>query len=298
MQRARTLPKTQFVAKRILSHLPVYIMLTGFAFIFLLPFIYMISTSLKSPVDLYDPTVKWIPRHITLQNFKSAAFVLDFWDRLKTSLLVTLTAVIGQVLSCSLIAYGFARFRFRLRNALFMLVLFSVIVPPQTIIIPSYINFSNMNMLGTFLPVIVPCFFGMGLNGAIFIFIFRQFYKGLPTDLEDAATIDGCGFLKTFWKIILPTSRTSLLVVFILSFIWHWNDYFEPAMYLIDVSRGTLTMYLEIMETPIAMQKYMDQYTVAVKMACTLLTILPVMIMYAFLNRKFIQGIEYSGLAN
>ncbi len=280
------------------GRLPVYIMLVGFAFIFLLPFLYMLSNSLKSPIDLYDTTVKWLPHHITFQNFKSAVFVLDYWNRLKTSLIVTILAVFGQVLSCSFIAYGFARFRFKFRDVLFLLVLFSVIVPPQTLIIPSYINFSKMNMLGTFLPVIVPCFFGMGLNGAIFIFIFRQFYKGLPTDLEDAATIDGCGFLETFWKIIVPTSQTSLLVVFILSFIWHWNDFFEPSMYLIDVSKGTLTMYLEIMETPIAMQKYMDQYTIAVKMACTLLTILPVIIMYILLNRRFIRGIEHSGLAN
>ena len=208
-----------------------YLVLIDVAFVFLFPVFYMISTSLKSAQDLADATVYWIPRSPAWENYLLGFRALDFLPALRNSLASTVPAAFGQVLSCSFIAYGLARMRFPGREPLFLLVLFTFLIPPQTIIIPLFILYRHLGWIDTFYPFIVPSFLGHGLQGALFILVFRQFFRGLPSELEDAASIDGANPFRTFFQIMLPLARPAILVVLLFSLVWHWNDYFEPMMF-------------------------------------------------------------------
>ncbi|HOJ10111.1 MAG TPA: carbohydrate ABC transporter permease [Clostridiales bacterium] len=288
-----------------------YILLFDLAFVFLFPFFYMIVTSLKTNADLYNFTVNWVPRTVKIQNYVIAFRALDYIKYLKNSLILTLLGTAGHILACSFIGYGFARYDFPGKTLLFSIVILSLIVPVQTIIIPQYMIFCNLKWLNTYLPMIVPTFFGYGLKGGLFIFIFRQFYLGLPKALEDAAKIDGCGFFRTYWNIVLPVAQSALLVTLVLSLVWHWNDFYEPSIYISKMMKTPLPSRLnelvnlvntppseEIFDSLIELEAMEEEMAInnAVLMAGTFLVVIPVMTAFAFLQSKFMQGIERTGL--
>lgn len=184
--------------KRLFYQLVTFVLLLDVAFIFLLPILRLASTAMMSPTDQHDPTVVWLPHQIHQENFVRAIAALDYWQALGNTLFVALAAAALQTVSAALVGYGFARLKFPGRDALFGLVLFSLIVPPQTIIIQLFVLYGKLNWLDSYLPFLVPSAMGMGLRGALFIFIFRQFFKGMPFELEDAAYIDGAGPLRVF----------------------------------------------------------------------------------------------------
>lgn len=281
----------------------IYVLLFDLAFVFLFPFIYMIVTSIMDPMDLLDMTVKWIPSSVHLDNYVRAAKALDYRATFFNSLAVTIISTAGHILSCSLIAYGFARYKFPLKDILFAIVILTIIIPVQVVIFPLVIQYSNMGWLNTYLPLTVPTYFGFGLRGGLFIFIFHQFFIGLPYELEEAARIDGCGSFRTFWNIVLPVARTAVLVCVVLSMVWHWNDYFEPSIYLMKPNKfllpARLPMMYESLETAQRLGEMADAeyvFSEAVVMAGTFLVILPILIMYLLLQRRFMEGIERSGL--
>ncbi len=284
----------------------IYVLLFGLAFVFLFPFLFMLVTSFKTNADLYDYTVNWVPPVLKYENYIIAFRALDYIPFFKNSFIITVVATIGHLLACSFAGYGFARYEFPFKKTLFMIVIIAFIVPVQTIIVPMYMLFSQLNWINTYLPVIVPAFFGLGLKGALFIFIFRQFYFGLPKELEDAAKMDGCGFLRTYWFIVLPVARPVFLVALVLSMSWHWNDFYEPSIYAADSASTLLPARLDSLvdrvEKPDDLFKELDvldeEKTVnnAVLMAGTFLVILPILIAFAFLQRKFMKGIERTGL--
>lgn len=282
-----------------LMKVAMYSLLIGMTFVFLFPFLYMFTTSIKQPIDLMDMTTKWLVRNPNWTNYEEAIDLMYYWRALRSSIGVSLVSAIGQVLSCSFIAYGIARFKFPGKNVIFFMVIFSLIIPPQVLVIPLYIQYSNLGMMDTYLPIILPCFVGMGLRGGLFIFIFVQFYKGLPLELEEAARIDGCGVLRTYWNIILPVSKSSILVTSILSIVWHWNDYFEPSVFLMTPEKSLLS--LAIKQIMSIKQIYIAASGALVNpmgMAGALLSVLPLVIMYLVLQKQFMAGVERSGLAN
>ena len=207
-------------------------------------------------------------------------------------------------------AYGFARFRFPLRNVLFFVVILSILIPTQTIIIPSYITWTNFRLKDTLLPMILPTFFGFGLRGGIFIFLFRQFYLRIPKSLEEAASIDGCGPFKTFIKIVFPSSGATLIVCILLSIVWHYNDAYEPSIYISSYDNYLLPQMLSMLSSMLSqMQTDMLQdagnivasdtqimYHRGVVMAATTVCLAPLFIVYVALQRKFVAGVERSGL--
>lgn len=291
--------------KAVVLRVGIYLVLFDLAFVFLYPFITMIIDALKSEEDLINSTVTWIPTSFYWQNFQTAFKQLDYLAFFKNSAIVTVFATLGHVISCSFIGYGFARYRFRGKGILFGGVILSMLVPVQVIIFPLYMNFANWNWIDTYLPLIVPAFLGFGLRGGFYIFLFRQFMMGLPYEMEEAAKIDGCGPLKTFIKIILPMSRSSILVCAVLSIVWHWNDYFEPRIYLNSYKLAMLPSKLEPLYD--ALNKITAEGddaatggTVVVNqamcMAATFLVILPLLIAYTFVQKKFMEGVERSGL--
>jgi len=290
--------------KRFVVRFFFYLVLCSLSFVFLYPFITMIVTSFMSDADLINITVKWLPSSFRWSNYKIAWEQLGYSRYVVNSLIIATVGTIGHVVSCSFIGYGFARYNFRLKGVCFAIVILSMLVPVQTIIFPLYIQYSKMQWLDTYLPLLVPTFFGYGLNGAFFIFLFRQFFQGLPKEMEEAARIDGCGAFKTFFKIMLPMSRSSILVTTVLSFVWHWNDYFEPNIYIRSLGKRVLPSRLPglfaLMDTEDAMDLVMEDggftFNKAMLMAGTFLVILPVLVVYAFLQKKFMEGVERSGL--
>lgn len=290
--------------KKLVVRIFYYLVLCSLSFVFLYPFIKMIVTSLMSDSDLLDVTVNWLPNELRWSNYKIAMDQLAYWRYIQNSLIITIGATLGHVISCSFIGYGFARYNFKLKGVCFAIVILSMLVPVQTLIFPLYIQYSKMHWLDTFLPLIVPSFFGYGLNGAFFIFLFRQFFMGLPKEMEEAARIDGCGAFRTFFKIMLPMSKSSILVATVLSFVWHWNDYFEPNIYIKEVIKRVLPSRLPGLYALVGAEEAMDMvmeedgftFNEAMLMAGTFMVILPVLIVYSFLQKKFMEGVERSGL--
>ncbi len=294
----------------IIFKIVVYLLLTGLAFVFLYPFMSMLVDSVKSYSDITNNTVKWIPREIVLTNYSFAFEALDAFRTGANSILVTVFSTIGHVISCSLIAYGFARFKFPLKNLFFGFVILSILVPTQTIIIPSYITWSNYKMVDTLLPMILPTFFGFGLRGGIFIFLFRQFYLRIPKSLEEAAMIDGCGRFKTFVNVVFPSTGATLIVCIMLSIVWHFNDSYEPSIYLNSYDKFMLPQMLTMLSNMLSQMQndifseigntiandVQVTYHRGVVMAATTICLAPLVIVYIALQRKFIAGVERSGL--
>lgn len=284
-----------------------YFLLATLSFVFLYPFIKMITQSLMTDEDLINITVKWIPSELTWSNygiaFRRLQFSTYFWNSFKVAVIAT----IGHVFSCAMTGYAFARYKFRFKGLLFGMVILSMIVPVQTIIIPQYMQYSNWGWINSpyYLPLLVPTFFGFGLSGGFFIFLFRQFFLGLPYEMEEAARVDGCGPIRTYLRIMLPMSQSSLLVCAVLSLVWHWNDYFEPGIYVTDAWLKMLpnrlpSLYAELSKENFTMIQVNDLegviFNEAMLMAATFLCIVPILVMYLVLQRRFMEGVERSGL--
>ena len=294
--------------KRVLSFILkvcFYLILIGLAFIFLHPFIYLIVSSVKSYNDINNSLIKWIPQEITLSNWAVAWEALNANRTIFNSIFVTVVATFGHLLTTSMAGYGLARYRFKGQNLLLGLLLLMIIVPIQTLIVPIYMVYSKVGWIGTYLPLIIPTFLGMGLKGGIHIFLFRQFFLKLSPSLEEAAALDGCGPFKTFFRIIIPNAQSPLLVCFILSIVWHWNDFFEPGIYLTSTKDYLLpqmlpTLYSLFQSISQASSAEAVQlaltYHEGVVMAATLICVIPLMIVYFIFQRQFMQGIERTGM--
>lgn len=290
-----------------ISKLGLYLFLIGISYIFLFPFLYMAVTSFKDSVDLFDFAVTWIPRKLEWRNYAIAFNLIEYPKFLINSVIYTLVGTVAQMFACAYVAYGFARYNFIGKKFWFFILLLSIIIPTQTIVVPSYIIFSNLGWLNSYLPMLVLCFFGLGLKGGLFIYLYRQFYIGLPKELENAAKIDGCSYFGTFWRIVFPMSRSSILVVGILSMVWHWNDYYEPSVYATSeelslLPRKTYQIIEYISDPPLEMLSSFigtDQgnpINTAVLMAGMMLCLVPILLVYLGLQRGFIEGIERTGL--
>ena len=296
-------------AKHICSRVVLYAVLISLTYIFLQPFIMMILYGIKQPYELQDATLIWLSRRPTLELFRQAWVVLDYPRALMNSILLSIVPTIGHVISASMVGYGFARLRIPGKNFLFMLVLFTLIVPTQAIIIPMYKEFMvfedfltvtlGMEFLkGNSLPLILPAFFGMGLKGALYIFIYRQSFAGMPAELENAARIDGCGVVKTYLKVMFPLARSATLVIAILSIVWRWNDYVEPQVFIANSEDFTLPMLI-----PSYWQQFnsviggsVESFNVTHVMSSALLMLLPMIIFYLIVQHWFMQGIETTGI--
>lgn len=230
-----------------------YAFFISFSFVVLYPFIYMLVNSIKGVEDFSDPVVQWIPKHLYLGNYPAAIKVFDMWKTMGNTLLYEIIASLLQFCSCAVAAYGLARFEFRGKKILMGVMVLSILIPPMMIITPSYVNYSQMdffgilkglshiigqdirpNLINTPLAFYLPSVLGVGLKGGFFIYIFTQFYRKLPKELEEAAWIDGAGPWKTFFRIAIPNSGPAAITVLLFSLVWHWNDYYLAQMYISD----------------------------------------------------------------
>ena len=207
--------KIRFVIGRIF----LYYVLIELAYLFLLPFIYILTTSMMSYQDYLDPTVEWIPTAIEWENFTSAWQGLNYPRAFLNSLITSLGSAVLQCVSCAIIGYALGRFKFRGKNILFVLVILVLLIPPQTMILSSYGLWATFGMTNTYWPILIPCIFGLGLRGALFALIYMYFFQRVPDAMDDAARIDGAGPFRVFLQIMLPLVKSAISIVFIFSFV-------------------------------------------------------------------------------
>lgn len=288
------------------------------AFILIYPILFIVSESVKSVRDVYDPAVTWFAKHPQFGAFKYAFEVLKYPESLWNTVSMELVSAVLEVFSCAVAAYGMARFNSPIKKLQMFLLILVIFVPDIVMIIPRIETYRNLdlfgilglvnnitgvdirpNILDTPLVFWLPSLFGVGLKGGLFIFMYMQFFKGLPAELEEAAWIDGAGPVQTFARIVLPSSGVIMLTVFIFSFIWHWNDSFLALMYTTDRSPLAVMLqdinqyvYMSSGEWPLAIRNNLN----GVYMAACLLFLLPPLVMYLILQRKFIQSIDRVGI--
>lgn len=292
------------VTSQKLVRLMMYVFLLDLSVIFLYPFLYMIVTSVKSPTDLMDTSIVWVVNKLYFHNYTLAYNSLSYVATLLRTVLYCLITTGGHIILCSFTGYGFARFKFKGKSFMFFLLILAMVVPVQTIIVPQYLLYSKLNIANGFLPLILPTWLGYGLRGALFIFLFRQFYLSLPKALEDAAAVDGCSPVKTFFRVAFPASSSPIIVSTVLSVVWHWNEYYEPGIYLSTASQKLLPMLLpnvyslmnSAADASMLTSANAEVYTEGVAMAATFLVILPVLIFYLVFQKQFRKGIETSGI--
>lgn len=251
-----------------------------------IPFLWTVSTALKTLDQLYTVPIRWIPNPITFANFAKAWTALPFALFLRNTLFVTGMCLIGQLFSASLVAYGFARFKFTGKTALFYMLLGTMMLPGQVTMIPTFLIWRNFRLIDTFYPLIVPAYLG---GGAFTIFLLRQFFMSIPRDLDEAAMIDGCSYFGIWWRIILPLSKPALTTVVIFSFLSHWDEFMGPLIYLQSMEKYTVS---------IGLRMFQDQYGAQLDllMAASLIHIIPCIILFFVAQRYFIKGIVMSGI--
>jgi multiple sugar transport system permease protein len=273
--------------RRLMGRVLQYALLTVAAAVMVVPFYWMVISSLKTNAEIFAQPVKWWPNPLRWENYRTAwsypgfDFVRLLWNSLYYSGLVTL----GTVLSSALVGYGLALFRFPGRNALFSVTIATLIIPPVVTFIPVYVMFQKMGLLGTYAPLILPAFLG----NAFWIFMMRQFFMGLPRELLDAGRMDGADEFRIFWQIMLPLVQPALIVVAVFTLLTTWNDFFGPLIYLSDPDSYPLSLGLYSFRA----QRSTEW---ALLMAASVLVTLPVIALFAFGQRYFMTGIKTTGL--
>jgi len=271
--------------KKLLHDVLVYALLILGAVLFTAPFLWMLSTSLKDPKNVFVFPPQLIPNPVRLNNYVEGWTRLPFTMFLRNTSIITFHNAAVDTLISSIVAYSFARLRARGKDFLFILVLATMMVPLEVTRVPLYILFSKLGWVNTFLPLMVPSWFGWPL----FIFLLRQFYATIPYDLDDAARIDGCSTFGIWWRIILPLSKPALTAVAIFSFVGNWNDFQGPLIYLSDMNKYTLALGLRMLQGG----RYIFIHHV---MAVSVLTVLPILVIFFSAQRYFIQGVTLSGI--
>lgn len=270
-----------------MARILTYFVLVIAAVICLFPFIWMVSTSFKPMSDIYSMPPTLIPKNGTIENFvegwKGANFQLYF----KNTAVITFLATVGTVLSSSVVAYGFARFQTRLSKILFMVLLGTMMLPTQVTLIPQYLLYYKLGTVDTIWPLIIPSWLG---GGAFNIFLFIQFFRTLPKELDEAAKIDGANSLQVFTRILLPAVKPVMLAVLVMALVFNWNDFFNPLIYLNSNDKFTIAIGLQFFKGS------QGNVQVGQMMSMALISLLPVLVIFATCQKYFIQGIKMSGL--
>jgi ABC-type glycerol-3-phosphate transport system permease component len=262
------------------------VVLTAVAALMVGPFLWMVSTSMKGQGDVFRYPPQWLPPNLDLQNYRTIMDVLPIGRMVLNSLTIAVSATIGQVASCALAAYAFARMRFRGKTMLYSVLLATMMIPPQVTMIPVFLIMKSLGWIDTLYALIVPAFFG----GAFGTFLLRQFFATIPLELEDAARIDGCGRFRIFWRIVLPLSRPALVTLALFTFMAYWNDLLGPVIYLSSIERATLTIGLANLQSGPMTTRY------ELLMAGSVLSVLPILLLLILGQRWFIRGVATTGL--
>lgn len=269
----------------LLRALAAHLLVGAVGLLFLFPLTWMVLTSFKMSGEIMSLPPSFLPRIWYLRNYSLAVTYIPFFHYTLNTLFIAAVNVVGTLLSCSLVAFSFSRIRWHGRDALFVLVLSTMLLPSPVTLVPLYIVFKTLGWVNTYAPLTVPAFFG----GAFYIFLLRQFFRTIPMELDEAARIDGAGYARIFVFIVLPLSRPALAVVVILTFLDKWTDFLHPFIYLNDPSMYTLSLGL---------QQFVATHSTywGPLMAASVLFMIPVVVLFALAQRSFIGGITMGGL--
>lgn len=299
------------VIKNLILSILRYVIIIGIAYVILAPVIGIVARSFFSDSDAYNPMVYLFPERITLDKYKLVIERLDYFKTGGLTLLYSFTLMLIQVVVCSMVGYGFARFEFPFKKLLFSLVVVMIVLPTHTIMLPLYMTFKNfdpfgiitlvngepINMMSSVTPMYIMTLFGCGLRSGLYIYIFTQFFRGLPKEIEEAAYVDGAGVFYTYFRIMLINAMPSVVTVSVFSLVWQYNDSFYSNLFLMsqDVIIGKRISTLQATISNI--DKILDPTTQQLYVyAGIVLVMLPVVIIYIFLQRFFIEGVERSGI--
>ncbi|MGQ9560116.1 MAG: carbohydrate ABC transporter permease [Candidatus Oleimicrobiaceae bacterium] len=264
----------------------VYLYLTVLAAVFLLPFFWMLSTSLKGSEQIFTYPPRWIPKPLHWQNYRDVLTTMPFLRYLFNTTFITVMSIIGVVLSSSLVAYAFARLRWKGRDSLFLFIIGTMMLPAQVTMVPVFVLYKHIAWLDSFKPLVVPLFFG---GGAFNIFLMRQFFLTIPQEVSDAARIDGCSEFRIYWSIVLPLSKPAVATIAILVFMMQWNDFLGPLIFLSSKSKGTLALGLAML-----VGQHTTEY--GMLMAASVLLLIPVVVIFFLFQRYFVQGLMMTGI--
>ncbi len=281
--------------------LVVYALLVAIGFVYLYPLLFMLITSLKSPTDLLNPMVQWVPTELYFGNYVRAFRVLNYPSTLLASILVSVVPSVLQTVVCSIVGYGLARYRFPGKPLLFALILATFIIPPQNTAIPQMLTYRRLGLLGTLWSLVLPALGGQGFRSAIFILIFYQTFLSLPKVLEEAARIDGATEARIFFQIAVPNALPAYIVSFIFSIVWYWNETYLTVIFLeggIQTLPMQLSRFVQAYQNlyPPGTVNIFDRLNEAIKLAGTFLNILPLLVMYFVLQRWFVESVERTGI--
>ena len=300
-----------------------YALILSIGFIILMPILQMISKSFMSPEEVGSPVSTWVPSAFSIEHLFVAFHLLDYPASLAYTLATTALQVLLQILSAAITGYSFARLRSKKLQKLFAVVILTIVVPPSVLMLPQYLFFRNfdifginklitgssINLLGNPVALYMLDFFGMGLKGGLYIFIFRQFFRGLPRELEEAAHMDGCSFLGTLFKIILPNAVPGIITVGVLSFVWNWNDTYSTNLFVaiildlvvkLNSSSAGMDNALWAIHKNVPGDFYFEHtnilYQGSILTASSLLVILPLIVLYMFIQKRFVESASNAGI--
>lgn len=272
-------------SKRVNKIVITIILVVG-AFVCLIPFLWLIRSSLMDTIEIFQFPPKFLPSKIQWHNYVDAISAFPFFDYLKNTLTIMIPVMLGTVITSSMCAFGFARLKFPMKNFWFAMVIASMLLPSAVTMIPIFIMWRKLDMINTFIPLQVPAWFG---GGAFNVFLLRQFFMTIPKELDEAAVIDGANYFQIFSKIMLPLIKPALIAVSIFTFIGVWNDFFGPLIYLNDSSKFTIALGL---------LQFQGQYSTQwnLLMAASAITIIPAIIVFFIGQKYFIEGITLTGI--
>lgn len=272
-------------SNRRLAAVATYALLAAVSAVFVAPFLWMVSTSLKPDSQVFTPHVQWLPRPALWGNYPTALASFPFWLYLRNTLFVCFMTTLGTVISAALPAYGFARLRWRGRDVLFLILICTIMLPAQVTMIPVFLTFRALGWTGTFLPLIVPPFLGSAFS----IFLLRQFFLTIPQELSDAAKIDGCSELAILCRVVLPMAKPAVATIALFAFTWAWMDFLNPLVYLHDERQYTLAIGLQAF-----LGRHGSEWSLL--MAASTVITLPMLLLFLLAQRTFIRGIALTGL--
>ena len=291
-----------------------YVFMIGISFVILYPLLLQLATAFRLPTDVNDPTVLWVPKQFSVQNFRIAALALKYGKSLLNTFINSLLVSIFTIISTSFAGYTFARIPFKGRGLLFSLAVFTIIVPQTMVSLPMYMDFAKRGLLGKKYVLFLMSALGMGTKSGMFIYLFRQFFKGIPYELEEAAYMDGASPLGVFFKIMLPNVRSGILTVGLLAFVWQWNDAYYVKYYgisgdsfpLLTMRMLNISEWINNLLKDVAFKHLLylvgdsvgsnPYFTSAITNTAALMIMLPLLIGYLFVQRLFIEGVERSGI--
>ncbi|MBO9604432.1 MAG: carbohydrate ABC transporter permease [Paenibacillaceae bacterium] len=293
------------------------VLVIGISFVIVYPLFEKLSMMFKPQEDIYNLNVIWIPQHPTLQNIKDVMTVMQYGSTVFHTFLLSGLTMLLLTVTCALAGYAFARLKFPGSGLLFACVIFTIVVPPQTVMLPNYLNFKSFdplglatlvsgggwNLIGTYWPFALSSVLGMGLKAGLYVFIFRQFFRGMPKELEEAALVDGAGMFGIFARIMMPNAIPATITVMLFAFVWQWNDIFYTSMYM----SGADVMSVKLSTLPVYMQKYafpeelsaaqLDPFYMSILMNTgLLLAVLPLIVLYALVQKYFVESVERTGV--